>query len=79
MVADFDDASAAMARLRGALMRLGRALTDHERGSLNTHHDFLPGDPAPILAPWLAAIEALQSDAYATLPGDNTPNPKEAA
>jgi hypothetical protein len=78
LVADFERTQARYGALRGTLLRLGRALTEHERARLDTHHNFLPGDPAPILVQWEPAVEALQSDAYAALPGDD-PNPKDAA
>jgi hypothetical protein len=79
LVADFEQTQRRYGALRGALLRLGRALTEHERARLDTHHAHLPGDPAPILAAWEPAVLALQSDAAALLPGDDPTTPKEAA
>ena len=78
LIADFERTQARYGALRGALLRLGRALTEHQRARLDTHHNFLPGDPAPILSQWEPAVAALQTDAAAPLPSDAA-DPQEAA
>ncbi len=83
MLAEFDAAGRRYATLREALRWLASqprdALTALQRGRLDLHVDSLAADPAPILARWQPAVEALQSDAAAPLPGDADPNPKDAA
>ena len=83
LLAEFDEAGRRYATLREALRWLASqprdALTALQRGRLDLHVDSLAADPAAVLPPWQAAIEALQSDAAAPLPGDDDPNPKDAA
>ena len=82
LLAEFNAAGRRYATLREALKWLALqprdALTELERGRLDLHVDGLAADPMAILPPWQAAIEALQSDAAAALPGDDD-NPKDAA
>lgn len=83
MLAEFDAAGRRYATLRQALRWLSSqprdALTPLQRGRLDLHVDSLAADPAAILAQWEPALASLQLDAAAPLPGDDDPNPQEAA